>query len=219
MTLQQTRTRIALVDDHTLFRMGVEQAIAAERDFEVVAAGGSAEEALEICRTVGPEIILLDLSMPGGGLNAVRAIAREHPEIRIGVLTVSEHDGDVIEALEADVAGYILKGATVPELLGALRAIRNDERWLSPVLGLRIYNSLRGRGPEAPGDPFAVLSPAERKVCELVGTGGSNADIAAQLEISERTVKYHIGRSLKKLALKNRVEVALIAQRRTMTGG
>lgn len=213
----RARTRIALVDDHALFRMGVEQAIGAEPDFEVVASGGSADEALEICRTLAPEIILVDLSMPGGGLSAVRDIARDHPEIKVGVLTVSENDADVIAALEAEVAGYILKGATAPELVGALRAMRNEERWLSPVLGLRIYNSLRGRSALEESDPFAVLSPAEHRVCRLVGTGGSNADIAAELGISERTVKYHIGRSLKKLGLKNRVEVALMAQRRTLT--
>lgn len=207
--------RIVIVDDHPLFREGVATTLASYPDIEVVGEGCSADEALRLARDLLPDVLLLDVSMPGGGVNAARDIAAAYPVIRIIMLTVSEHEEDVLKSLKAGARGYILKGVTARELVGIVRAVHSGESYVTPALAASLLADFRDEGSDASsnGGPLDELTVRERQILELLATGRSNKEIARSLELAEKTVKHYVTNILEKLQVRNRVEAAVLAQR------
>ena len=213
-------TSVIVVDDHSLFRMGVLQALGLEKDLDVIGEGASTEDALRLVETLLPDVALLDISMPGSGIEAARAISRRWPETRIIMLTVSEEDDDVLEALDAGATGYVLKGTPAPELIAAVSTVADGQPYLSPALGMRLFGVIRNRTEGHRVERLIdTLTPKEAIVFRLLGRGCTNRAIAAEMGVQIKTVKFHVGRLLAKLGAKNRVEAALIAQRHLVTPG
>ena len=206
--------RLVIVDDHVLFRDGLATILNAEADYDVVGQGGSAEDAIRLARELQPDLILLDLDMPGGGLEAARVIANEYPTTRIVVLTASEADDHLIAALKTGASAYILKGVAARELLRILRAVAAGESYVPPALAASLLIEMRE--PQAQKDqdsPLNELTRREREILEGLASGFSNKEIGQKLFLSEKTVKHYITNILQKLQVRNRVEAALLAQR------
>lgn len=203
------RIRVVVVDDHALFRTGVVQSLAFDSAIEVVGEGETAAEAVQLARDLAPDLILLDVSMPGNGIEAAREILRMPEPPRVAMLTVSESDDDVMRALEVGAIGYLPKGIRMPELIAAVRSLREGRNVVSPDLALRaLTNRVR-----AEASPLTFLSDQEKRTLRLVASGLSNREVGERLEVQEKTVKYHVTNILRKLKARNRVEAALIAER------
>ncbi len=203
------RIRVAVVDDHALFRAGVIQSLGFDDEIEVVGEGGSAAEAVQLARELAPDLILLDVSMPGSGIQAAREILQMPEPPCVAMLTVSEDDDDVMQSLEAGAMGYLPKGIRTPELIAAVRNLRDGRSVVPPELALRALTS-RVR---AEASPLATLSGQERRTLRLVAEGLSNREVGERLDVHEKTVKYHLTNILRKLRVRNRVEAVLIAKR------
>lgn len=208
---------IVLVDDHPLFREGVAGVLRAEPDFEVVAQGESAADALRLAADWLPDLILLDITMPGGGVSAAQQIAVAYPVIKIIMLTASEEEDDVTAALQAGARGYVLKGVAARELVRIVRATLAGEVYVTPALAMSVLADLTKTPivPPRPGGLFSELSDRERQILERVATGASNKEIGAQLHLSEKTIKHYMTNILNKLHVHNRVEAALLVQKET----
>ncbi|MEA2641035.1 MAG: two-component system, NarL family, nitrate/nitrite response regulator NarL [Chloroflexota bacterium] len=212
--------RVVLVDDHPLFREGVAHSLTADPDFDVIAEGESADDALRLAQELLPDLMVLDLNMPGGGINAVRSIAASCPFVRLVVLTVSEEEDDVLRALRAGTHGYVLKGINSHDLRAVLRGVAQGESWVSPTLAASLLVEMKdkpaaSRGPESLLDE---LTERERQILEGVAAGSSNKEIGQQLFLTEKTVKHYMTNILQKLQVRNRVEAALLAQRARADG-
>lgn len=203
--------RIAVVDDHPLFRDSVVLLVKTAADMTVVATGASAAEAVEIAKKHAPDIMLLDVNMPGNGIEAVQAITTGTPSVRSIMLTVSEVGDDIVAALEGGARGYVLKDVTGPELLKTIRSVQAGEPYLSPNLAVRVLARMRQTASRDTGnDVLARLTPREEEVLRQAATGMSNKEIAQNLELSDRTVKQHMTNILHKLRVRNRVEAAAL---------
>lgn len=209
------KIHVAAVDDHPLFREGVIQTLHAAPDMELVGHGTTAEDALRLAQGLLPDIILLDISIPGGGIHAAQTIAAACPVIKIVMLTVSEEEEDVLAALKAGARAYILKGTPARELVSILQAVHAGEVYVTPGLAASLLLEMRGAVPESqiPPGPLDELTDRERQILERVATGCSNKEIAYELHLSEKTVKHYMTNILQKLQVRNRVEAALLAQK------
>ena len=204
---------VAIVDDHPLFREGVAFTLGAQPDIEIVAEGESAADALRIAAERIPDVMLLDVSMPGGGLSAVRQIAAQYPVIKTVMLTVSEDEDDVTAALRAGARAYVLKGVAARELVRILRAVAAGEVYVTPSLAASLLFELTsGKGASQAANPLDELTERERQILEGVAAGDSNKEIGAKLHLTEKTVKHHMTNILQKLQVRNRVEAALLAR-------
>jgi len=204
---------VVLIDDHPLFREGVAKTFNDEADFEIVGQGANAQEALQLVEDLLPDIVLLDISMPGGGIAAAGCIAKACPVVKIIMLTVSEHDEDVLAALQVGARGYILKGVGGAELIGIVRAVIEGESYVSPNLAARLLVEIgNGDGKNKARDPFSDLTAREEQILKLVARGMSNKEIGRELKIQEKTVKHYMTNILQKLQVRNRVEAALVAR-------
>ncbi|MDX3927015.1 MAG: response regulator transcription factor [Shinella sp.] len=207
-------TTIVIVDDHALFRLGVVQALAAHETLKIVGEGSCKADAIELAETLDPEIALLDISMPGNGIDAAREIGQRRPAVKIVMLTVSQDGGDVMRALEAGAAGYILKGISASDLASALLSVAAGSTYLAPELGAGLFGAIKSQsGIPQSSDLLPALSDREQEIFRLLGRGFGNRAIAEALGITIRTVKFHVSRMLVKLKAANRVEIALLAQK------
>jgi two-component system, NarL family, nitrate/nitrite response regulator NarL len=206
--------RIVVADDHPLFREGVITSLRTAKDIEIVGQAADADGAVRIVREHVPEVALLDVTMPGGGLEAARKIATACPATRIVMLTVSEDEDDLLTAMKAGASGYVLKGVASHELLSIVRAVAGGEVYVAPSLAFAL---LREMSKPRPADPLAELSQRERQVLELVATGLSNQAIGQRLGLAEKTVKHYMTNILTKLQVRSRVEAALLAHRAGLT--
>jgi DNA-binding NarL/FixJ family response regulator len=210
------KLRVVIVDDHALFRDGLASILAAEADIEVVGQGGTAQDAVHLARELLPEIILLDIDMPGGGLEAARIIATDCPVTKIVILTASEEDDHLISALKIGARAFILKGVAARELLRILRAVAHGESYVPPALAASLLlemhepSTLSRKQSESPMDD---LTGREREILESLAGGLSNKEIGEKLFLSEKTVKHYMTNILQKLQVRNRVEAALLAQK------
>lgn len=205
--------QIVIVDDHPLFLDGVAATLQTELDLKVVGQGRSAEDALRLATTLLPDLILLDITMPGGGLEAARAVAAACPVTRIVMLTFSEEEQDVIAALKAGAKGYILKGVSGSELKAIVRAIHQGDVYITPTLAAGVLLEMTTPKPSQPSTPLDDLTPREKQILERVASGHSNKEIGRELELTEKTVKHYMTNILQKLQVRNRVEAALLAQK------
>jgi DNA-binding NarL/FixJ family response regulator len=202
--------RIAIVDDHPLFREGVTRSLAEIGGFELVGEGANADDAEQLARAA-PDILLLDISMPGGGLKALCAILAERPQQKVVMLTVSEANADVAEALKVGARGYVLKGVGSKALAEILRDVADGQSYVSPILSARLLSDLLKPAGSKP-DPLSLLTARETDILKLVSEGLSNKEVAARLSLQEKTVKHHMTRVLAKLNVRNRTEAALVAR-------
>ncbi|QND67733.1 response regulator transcription factor [Mesorhizobium loti] len=203
--------RIAIVDDHPLFREGVTRSLSEIGGFEMVGEGATAQDAERLASTVRPDILLLDISMPGGGLTAVAGILAGHPAQKIVMLTVSEANADVTKALNEGVRGYVLKGIGSRALADILRNVAAGESYLSPTLSARLLSDLQSQKPtNGIADRLRQLTERQTEILRLVAEGLSNKEVALRLELQEKTVKHHMTGVLSKLNVRNRTEAALM---------
>jgi len=204
--------KVVLVDDHPLFLDGLTQIINAQLDFSVVATGNSASIAIQLANEHLPEMILLDISMPGSGLVAAKTINQQHPDIKIVMLTVSENEEDVLQALESGAKGYILKGVSGSELIQILRTVNTGEPYITPSLAAMLLTYFRTKDNKLKQhqNEIDTLTKRERQVLEEIAKGLTNKSIATHLFLSEKTIKHHVSNIFQKLNVKNRVEAALI---------
>lgn len=205
-------TRIVLVDDHEVVRLGLMTLINDQEDLQVVAEAGSAQDALRMVEQHQPKVVLMDIRLPGkGGIEATREITKAHPEVRVVMLTSFVDDELVVQAIRAGAAGYVLKQVGNEELLRAIRAAARGEALLDPSTTSRLLNRVRDLERELEGSAFRELSPREMDVLVELARGKSNADIGKALNLSEKTVRNYISNMLQKLHMSNRVELATYA--------
>ncbi len=201
--------RVLVADDHALFRRGVLQTLNTP-EMAVVAEAGTAAEALELARETLPDVLLLDVSMPGGsGLDILPQLQAEVPVCNVVILTVSEDEATVFSALKQGARGYIVKGIAADDLLAAVRAVHDGETYVSPGMAGRILTEMASGRP-AGGLPD--LSAREHDILQRIAEGQTNKEIAAALYLSEKTVKHYVTNILTKLQVRNRVEAALKAR-------
>lgn len=204
-------TSVVIIDDHPLFREGVSRSLLESGEFDIAGQGGSASDAIRLVQETLPELVLLDISMPGGGIEAARKICERYPEIKVVMLTVSETGTDIMAALKAGASGYVLKGVGSSELSNILTGIVAGESYVSPSLAARLWVELRER-PEGDhkNDLLGMLTQREDEILRLVARGLSNKQVAIELEIQEKTVKHHMTSILNKLRVRNRTEAAVL---------
>ena len=207
------QVRILIVDDHPLFRDGVVRTLRAEPEINIVGEATTAAQAIHCATELMPDVVLLEVRIPGGGLNAADAIAARAPHIKIVVLTASEAEQDVITALKVGVRGYILKGVSGQELVRALRGVCAGESYVTPTLAVRMLTADRfGLSQhDCPIHPPNGLTRREHEILREVAAGLSNKEIARRLALSEQTVKHYVTNIFQKLHVRNRVEAALLA--------
>ena len=207
--------RLLLADDHALFRAGIASMLRAW-GHEVVGEAGNGLEALELVRKLHPDLVLMDITMPEcNGLEATRLIKAELPDTRIAIVTVSDHDEDLFEAIKSGAEGYLLKDMSEAELERTLNALAAGEPALSPGLAAKILDEFARLGSEAaPREGRRDdLTAREQEVLQLVAEGATNKEIAASLHLSEHTVNFHMKNILSKLHLRNRAQAVAYAIR------
>jgi DNA-binding NarL/FixJ family response regulator len=210
-------TKLLIVDDHVLFREGLRNIIRHWDDFEVVGEASNGVEALQLASQYLPDVILIDIAMPVmNGIEATRAITRELPSVKVVILTMSEEESDLFEALKSGAHGYILKNTPSRRLRDQIHKLLQGEAPLSGVMAAKMMKEFTQDKDRAdrPGIPKPeLLTDREQQVLELVVVGLSNPDIAERLYLSESTVKKYLHNILEKLHLNNRVEAAVYAIR------
>ena len=206
--------RVVVVDDHPMFRGGVVQILSSCDKFDVVGQGGSAKEAIQLAKEFEPNLMLLDISMPGSGLEAAALIAKVCPDVQIIMLTASESEENVTAALESGAKGYILKGTSGPELIMIAQSVCNGESYVTPTLAAKLLTQIRYKKQKQEDDGLSELTTREEEVLDHVSRGLTNKEIARELQLSEKTVKHYMTIIMQKLQVRNRVEAVLQGRRK-----
>ncbi len=211
------KIRLVIIDDHPIFREGVVSILGSEPDLDVVGQGLTAEDALRLTRDLLPDVILLDVNMPGGGLNAAETIANSFPVVKIIMLTGSADEDDVLAALKAGAHAYVLKGVAARELNTILHTVYAGEGYVTPSLAASLLSEMKSPVKEKQPtkvDSFDELTDRERQILELIADGTSNKEIGQKLFLTEKTIKHYVTNILQKLHVSNRVQAALLAQQK-----
>lgn len=211
--------RILVADDHPLFRAGVVASLSRQPNFTVIAEASSGEEAYTLAAEHLPDILLLDITMPGeGGIAAAQRIASAFPIVRIIMLTVSEDQDNLLNALKAGAKGYVLKGVSARELATAVHTVADGDVYISAQLaGGILFEMTHSPRHTTPQDPFSELTERERQILTLLADGLTNREIGGQLFLAEKTIKHYMTNILQKLQVRSRVEAALLAQKHGLT--
>ena len=207
--------RVLLVDDHDLFRTGLRNLLE-EQGVQVVGEAGTGTDAIRLVRELAPDVVVMDLNMPGiSGVEATRQITSIAPLTRVVVLTISDQDADVMDAILAGACGYLLKDASIQELMRGIQSAAIGESLISPHIAGKVLQRVRASTPSAVDAETirSELSDREIQVLKLIANGKDNALIAAELHISPKTVKNHISNILMKLQIENRIQAAVYAVR------
>ncbi len=211
--MTKPRLRILIADDHVLVREGIRNFLDTEPDLEIVGEAGDAEGAIALARTQAPDVALLDLRMPGGGVEATRRIREVAPGAQVVILSSFEDDEGVRGAIEAGAISYVLKDVGAEALAETIRRAARGEATLHPRVAARLLHGMRPGGSNAVA---TALSPREREVLLLIGEGLDNREIAERLAIGEKTVKTHVSNLLGKLGVSDRTRAAVWAWREGM---
>jgi DNA-binding NarL/FixJ family response regulator len=208
------RIRIVLADDHPIYRDGLARVMADEPDLEIVGQAGDGAQAFEVVSRLLPDVVLLDVSMPkGGGLGALTQIMTLPKPPRVAMLTASEADDDLMQAMRLGAMGYILKGVGATELVDLVRDLHAGRSYVSPGLAGRLLVAMRRRETvAAQPNPLDELSKREEEILKLVSQGKSNREVGEALDLQEKTVKHYMTSILEKLHVRNRVEAAMLAR-------
>ena len=205
------KLRVLLVDDHKLFRSGVKALLARQADIEVVGEAADGLDGVQQARQLRPDVILLDLHMPGvSGRDVVRTLSEELPGTRVLMLTVSEDADDLLDTLHAGAAGYLLKNIDAEYFVDAIRRAAGGDSVVSPEMTGKLVAGLK-RAAAAPVPEKDLLSAREREILAALARGASNKEIAREFELAESTVKIHVQNILRKLNLTSRVQAAVYA--------
>ncbi|MBW8741700.1 MAG: response regulator [Gaiellaceae bacterium] len=208
--------RVLIVDDHDLFRSGLRNLLEEENGVQIVGEAAGGQDAVRIVRELAPDVVVMDLNMPGmGGVDATRHITAVAPLTRVVMLTISDEDNDVIDAILAGACGYLLKDSSIQDLMAGIRAAAQGESLISPIIASKVLQRVRASStqPEIESTIRAELSDREIEVLKLIANGKDNAMIAGELHISPKTVKNHISNILMKLQIDNRIQAAVYAVR------
>ncbi|HZF56835.1 MAG TPA: response regulator transcription factor [Rubrobacter sp.] len=207
------RIRLLVADDHPMLREGLVAVLGTQPDFEVVGEAADGDEVVRLAESLGPDVILLDLEMPGtDGVAALERLREAGSTARTVVFTAYDTDERILDSLRAGARGYLLKGASRQEIFGAIRTVHAGGSLMQPAVTDRLLERIdRGGGPDT-----GNLTPRELEVLALLARGLKNAEIAGRLFISERTVKFHVGSILAKLGADNRTEAVTIAVNRSL---
>lgn len=210
------KIRVLVVDDHPMFRQGVVHSLGTDSGLTVVGETASGEEALKLARELLPDVVLLDISMPGwNGLVTAEKINSACPATTIVMLTVSEDKDQLFAAFKAGARAYVLKGVSARELTQVVRTAASGEVYVSPSLASEMLVSLTQS--QAP-DPLQELTEREREILGLIGTGMTNREIGERIFLSEKTIKHYVTNILQKLQVRSRVEAALLASQHDKAG-
>ncbi len=203
------KIRVLIADDHTVVREGIRQILSKEPDMEVVAEAGDGLEALEMVRAARPDVVLLDIAMPGvSGLEAVSLIKESHPDCQVVVLTMHSKESMIHRVLDSGALGYVLKASPASDVIEAVRAATRGEYFLSSKIKAEVvsaYIDSRRRKPPVKG--YDLLSEREQQIFRLVAEGNSTNQIAEILSVSPKTVEKHRTNIMKKMGLKDRLEL------------
>ena len=205
--------RVLLADDHAVFREGLRAVLGSEPDMEIVGEAATGKEVVERAAELGPDVILMDIQMPGiNGIEATRRIRSARPDIGVVVLTMFEDDDSVFSAMRAGARGYVLKGADPSEILKVVRAVAGGEAHFGPEIACRLvdfFSTPKGASPE---EALPELTTRERDILDLIAQGHSNAKIAARLFVSPNTVRNHITHIFAKLQVADRAQAIIRAR-------
>jgi two-component system nitrate/nitrite response regulator NarL len=203
--------RIVIADDHPLFREGVFHSLASEPDLTVVGQAETGEEALRLAADLVPDVVLLDIGMPGwGGLATVEKLSQACPATKVVMLTVFDDEDRLLAAFKAGARGYVLKGLPARDLAHIVRLVAAGEVYVSPTLAAGMLRELTSKRPQ---NPLSELSEREREILGLVAEGLTNREIGERVHLAEKTIKHHMTNILGKLHVRSRVEAALLATR------
>jgi two-component system, NarL family, nitrate/nitrite response regulator NarL len=206
--------KIVIADDHPLAREGIRSVLESDQSFLIIGEAADGQEALELCKELQPDLLLLDINMPKlNGLVAVRKIRTDHPHIHVVMLTVSDDVKDLFTAIQYGAQGYLLKNMEPEDWLEYLHALLGDQSEVSRKIANRLFNRFRVGNTSADEPNPASLTPRECEILSRVASGETNKEIAQRLVIAENTVKNHIKNLLEKLQLDNRVQLAAYAVR------
>ena len=211
--------RAMIVDDHALFRRGLEMVLEEEQDIELVGQASDGAEAVEKAAESVPDVVLMDIRMPrSSGIEACRAMKEAAPSAKIVILTISDEEEDLFEAIRAGASGYLLKDIPLDEVADAVRAVHGGQSLINPSMAGKLLTEFatlarRDDGERAQELPAPRLTEREMQVLKLVARGMNNRDIAKELFISENTVKNHVRNILEKLQIHSRMEAVMVAVR------
>ena len=213
-----SQLRILLADDHPVFRYGVRALLESTPEVEVVGEVTTGEEAIALAESLQPDVVLMDLQMPGAkgapnvnGIDATRRIVQTSPHIRVLVVTMFQDDGSVFAAMRAGARGYILKDATKDEILRAIRAVGNGEAIFSPAIATRVLAYFAAPATSLPKGAFPELTDRERGILNWIAQGATNAEMAARLDLSVKTVSNYVSNIFSKLQVADRAKLIMMA--------
>ena len=205
--------RVLIADDHPLFRHGIAALLQALPEFEVVGEATSGEEVVALAEQLQPDVILMDIHMPGlNGIAATRLILHTSPHIRILMVTMSEDDASVFTAMRAGARGYVLKDAQKDDMLRAIRAVGRGEAIFSPAVATRLIDFFAAPRPAVPPQAFPDLTDRERAILNLIAQGHNNPEIAARLVLSPSTVRNYVSNIFGKLQVADRAQAIIRAR-------
>ena len=206
---------IVLADDHHVVRQGLRALLEAEPDFRIIGEAGDGLEAVELVENLQPDVLVLDVMMPGlNGLEVTRKVSRDSPQTRVVILSMYDNEGYVVEALRNGAAGYVLKESTAANLVQAVREVAAGRRYLSSPLSERSIAAYIEKAKGAPLDLYDTLTTREREVLHLASEGHSSREIAERLYISPRTVEVHRANMMRKLGLSTQIDLIRYALQR-----
>ena len=204
--------RVVVADDHPLYREGVARSLTESGKFTIVGEAANGRDALAWVRTERPDVVLLDISMPDGGIATLQQIMALESPPRVAMLTVSEEDDDIMQALKAGALGYILKGVGARDLVQIVGDLAAGRSYVAPSLAIKVMAAMTAPRAVAPASMLDSLTKREEDILRLVSLGKSNKEVARDLELQEKTIKHYMTTILQKLQVRNRTEAAIMAR-------